>query len=72
MVDWLFAPAVACADWLLMRASTWVAFMVTAEKGTQFFLEPSHAIKEDVRWVNIVAFYRSVEEFGAISPSRMR
>ena len=33
---------------------------------------PSHAIKEDVRWVNIVAFYRSVEEFGAISPSRMR
>ena len=46
--------------------------MVTAEKGTQFFLEPGHAIKEDVRWVNTVAFYRSVEEFGAISPSRMR
>jgi uroporphyrinogen decarboxylase len=33
-------------------------------KGGGFIIGPSHAIKEDVPWSNIEAFYRAVEEFG--------
>jgi uroporphyrinogen decarboxylase len=33
-------------------------------KGGGFVIGPSHAIKEDVPWCNLEAFYRAVEEFG--------
>lgn len=32
--------------------------------GGGFVIGPTHAIKEDVPWANIEAFYRAVEEFG--------
>ena len=35
--------------------------------GGGFVIGPSHAIKEDVPWSNIEAFYRAVEEFGVYS-----
>ena len=33
-------------------------------KGGGYVIGPSHAIKEDVPWENIVAFYNAVEEYG--------